>query len=239
MTTVPRRGTRVRSDRARLASSHQDICPPSLNQEILVFKLGFRVPEARLLAVRLRPHWNPPLIVIHTVEKSYRTAAFTVIVATATAVILSMYAYALFTRPAPEANVIDSLFCHTDDCEKQAHILQRWMNTSVDPCSNFDRYVCSKWMYAEGDVPFTGVMGYGLKWEDSLEDKLSHATQYIKYASHVHDVYRKCMGDVSTAESRKSLHQLKKFMRELQLPWPEAPPAAVEPLEVALDLSLS
>ncbi|KAH8031418.1 hypothetical protein HPB51_017190 [Rhipicephalus microplus] len=109
------------------------------------------------------------------------------------------------------------------------------MNTSVDPCSDFDRYVCSKCVYAEGDVPFTGVMGYGLKkWEDSLEDKLSHATQYIKYASHVQDVYRKCMGDVSTAESRKSIHQLKKFMRELRLPWPEAPPAGVEPLEVDL-----
>ncbi|KAH7984444.1 hypothetical protein HPB52_020860 [Rhipicephalus sanguineus] len=186
----------------------------------------------RPTSISFADHW--------AVEKSYRSEAVTVAAGVATTIIFCMFAYALFARPARESNVMDSLFCHTEDCEMQAHILQRWLNTSVDPCRDFDRYVCSKWVFAEGEKPFAGVMGYGLKkWADGLENKLGRATQYLKYATHVLAVFRKCMADISRAESRKGVRQLKEFMRELRVPWPEAPPAGVDPLEVVLDLSLS
>ncbi|KAH6921671.1 hypothetical protein HPB50_003949 [Hyalomma asiaticum] len=172
--------------------------------------------------------------------RSYRSAALTALSGIATTVIFCVLAYVFFARSARQSSIIKSPVCTTEDCKLQARILQRWLNMSVDPCHDFDGYVCSKRVYAERGNPTAGVMGYGLKkWADSLEDRLSHAAQRLKYAGHVLAVFRTCLADVSRAESRKAVKQLKEFMRELRVSWPETPPAGVDPLEVVLDLSLN
>lgn len=155
-------------------------------------------------------------------------------------VIFCILAYALLSKPVREASVLDSLFCRTEDCGIQADILQRWLNTSVDPCHDFDGYVCSKWVDVEGRKQITGVLGYGLKqWAKDFENKLRRAIPYLDNAGYVLDVFLKCMADISKAESRRGVEQLKEFMRELRVPWPEAPSAGVDPLEVVLDLSIN
>ncbi|XP_070396656.1 endothelin-converting enzyme 1-like isoform X2 [Dermacentor albipictus] len=175
----------------------------------------------------------------YAIEKSYRCAAL-VTFAGVVITVLCIFAYVLFSKPARETSELDSLFCRTEDCGMQADILERWLNTSVDPCHDFDGYICSKWVGAQGGRLTTGALGYGLKkWAEGFEVKLRRAIPYLNTAGRVFDVFTKCMADVSKAESRQGVEQLKEFMRELRVPWPEAPSAGVDPLEVVLDLSLN
>ncbi|KAL1470130.1 hypothetical protein MTO96_040632 [Rhipicephalus appendiculatus] len=114
--------------------------------------------SARLGSAHVRPDDTKRLITITTLALAV-VCLFT---------ILSL----LLPSTRPQGDV--SRWCETSDCRDYAALLTHDLNRSVDPCDDFDAYVCSTW---KPDDRFPGVFltsldDLSIAWLDGLPELL-------------------------------------------------------------------
>ncbi|KAL3204773.1 hypothetical protein MRX96_011746 [Rhipicephalus microplus] len=68
-----------------------------------------------------------------------------VIVTVALCVLLLGSLFLLTTR----RSVIRLKLCRTEDCQRHATLLTEYLNTTLDPCDDFEAYVCSAWQISK------------------------------------------------------------------------------------------
>ncbi|KAL1446548.1 hypothetical protein MTO96_044553 [Rhipicephalus appendiculatus] len=119
--------------------------------------------SARLGSAHVRPDDTKRLITITTLALAV-VCLFT---------ILSL----LLPSTRPQGDV--SRWCETSDCRDYAALLTHDLNRSVDPCHDFDAYVCSTW---KPDDRFPGVFVMSLDdlsiaWLGGLPELLEKGSQ--------------------------------------------------------------
>ncbi|KAH9369368.1 hypothetical protein HPB48_022459 [Haemaphysalis longicornis] len=129
--------------------------------------------------------------------------------------------------------------CRSPGCLYHAELIARHVNHSVDPCHDFKAFACSKWVDA-GDAS-----GYGTAlmsrqrtaWFKDFQGFLESGTKLISAGIRPLRMFEQCMSDVDKVSAKKGIRELKAFMQQRKIPWPEPPHAGVEPLGVLLDLA--
>ncbi|KAH9360506.1 endothelin-converting enzyme 1-like [Haemaphysalis longicornis] len=167
------------------------------------------------------------------------------IVVAATTIFLAMLA--LFFYFTPQESHFQSLFrgssfpCRTVGCHYYDEIMTFTVNTSVDPCEDFEAYACSSWApaaeaHSYGSASMGGAMG---SWYERFPQELAAASRHRRVGKKLGDAFSSCMRLTSREDTKTGIIELKDFMRELRIPWPEGPLAGAEPLGVLLDLAFN
>ncbi|KAH6926663.1 hypothetical protein HPB50_021178 [Hyalomma asiaticum] len=129
--------------------------------------------------------------------------------------------------------------CTEMACQKYTAAVELSINRSQDPCKDFYRFVCDGWarhhhVLSSVDAAEAAVYGHAVKTiEWSSEDSVSHyfaAASTLDVAKRVAGLAKSCM-----ELSDSSLPDLKRFMAERHLPWPNK--SRWDLLEILLDLS--
>ncbi|XP_077544615.1 uncharacterized protein LOC144157706 [Haemaphysalis longicornis] len=130
---------------------------------------------------------------------------------------------------------IYDVLCRSEDCTNHLHRLQRGIDTSTSPCTNFSQYVCGRWKH---DLRFhlsKSVLSDMVDvWLSGVEALLRRGAAEFPVASKALAMLESCMTqDGPTTEA------VKKFMEDHGLSWPGEPSASEHPLGVMLDLSFN
>ncbi|XP_040064975.1 membrane metallo-endopeptidase-like 1 [Ixodes scapularis] len=123
--------------------------------------------------------------------------------------------------------------CTTIDCVQHKFLLQEGMDASVDPCENFTAHVCGNTKWA--DVMVSSTEQYMMtKW-------LKNGALYMSSGIFNFPVTKKAEAlFASCKNTRKSeIEDMRIFMRERGLPWPNKAVTSRHPLDVVLDLYIN
>ncbi|KAH7946618.1 hypothetical protein HPB52_001862 [Rhipicephalus sanguineus] len=143
----------------------------------------------------------------------------------------------LLPSTRPQGDV--SRWCDTSDCRDFATLLTRELNRSVDPCHDFDAYVCSMW---KPDDRFPRVFQTALDdltiaWLDGLPELLEKGAKAASLAAKPLAMYSTCVKNsgVSVADKGWFLE----FLSARKLSWPDRPRGGVRVSNVLVDLSMN
>ncbi|KAK8763924.1 hypothetical protein V5799_033467 [Amblyomma americanum] len=144
----------------------------------------------------------------------------------------------LMPRSAISKMVKRTSLCITPGCRHHADVIAAWVNTSVDPCEDFEAYACSRWASKSRDRPHgTAMMAVAENsWIEDFRPRLEQATQSIHLARQLEVLFDTCVKRRPAEHAITEISQIKEFMRELKLRWPQPPLQGVEPLGVIFNL---
>ncbi|KAH6938881.1 hypothetical protein HPB50_014397 [Hyalomma asiaticum] len=128
--------------------------------------------------------------------------------------------------------------CTTASCHYQADIIASWINDSVDPCDDFEAYACARWTQGIEDCSIGSAMMCHANhyWIHDFRRRLEEGANSLPITKRIATLFDSCKRKRTAEEARKEVYEIKKFMRDLKIPWPEPPLPGVEPLGVILDL---
>ncbi|KAH9377001.1 hypothetical protein HPB48_018749 [Haemaphysalis longicornis] len=132
--------------------------------------------------------------------------------------------------------------CHSEGCSLHASLIEVLVNKDIDPCEDFNAYACHGWSTygLNHRTQGLGIMNLALDtWTNNFRENIEKAVDQIPSAKHVLHTYDSCMADSSKDESRKGVAQIRQFMIDLRLPWPEEPLEGLDPLEVLIDVGVN
>ncbi|KAH6927365.1 hypothetical protein HPB50_002326 [Hyalomma asiaticum] len=178
---------------------------------------------ARRSSDHVRPDDTKRLITISTLALAV-VCAFT---------ILSL----LLPSTKPQGDV--SRWCDNSDCRAHAALLTRNLNRSIDPCQNFDAYVCSTWKPDDRfpSVFQTALDDLSIAWLDGLHDLLEKGAKTASVAAKPLAMYASCVENSEASEADKGWFL--EFLRARKLAWPERPRGGVRASSVLVDLALN
>ncbi|KAL1430997.1 hypothetical protein MTO96_014410 [Rhipicephalus appendiculatus] len=128
--------------------------------------------------------------------------------------------------------------CVTPSCRDQADTIAAWVNDSVDPCDDFEAYACTRWTPGiEGSWTGSAMMCHAdHNWVWQFRHRLDEGAKSLPIAKRLAILFDSCMKKRTVEEARREISEIREFMRDLKVPWPEPPLPGVEPLGVMLDL---
>ncbi|KAH6945616.1 hypothetical protein HPB50_009300 [Hyalomma asiaticum] len=200
-----------------------------------------RVPFMQTARAASLPPSPPPRGRRHTKDKDNGA----LIASTATTIVLVTLMVLLFfllpskSRSPKEMQGRETL-CRTVGCRYYAEIVAGAVNATINPCDDFEAYACSNWApfarpYRYGTASMSSAMA---AWYESFHNVFLDGTTQERFSRKVDAAFASCML-TSPEDSRRGINELRAFMRELRISWPDAPLAGVDPLGVLLDLSLN
>ncbi|KAH7961065.1 phosphate-regulating neutral endopeptidase PHEX [Rhipicephalus sanguineus] len=144
----------------------------------------------------------------------------------------------LMPRSAITSALRGSRPCVTPSCRDQADTIAAWVNDSVDPCDDFEAYACTRWTpKIEGAWAGSAMMCHADHyWIREFRQRLDEGANSLPIAKRLAILFDSCMKKRTTEEARREVSEIREFMRDLKIPWPEPPLPGVEPLGVMLDL---
>nr|XP_054919020.1 endothelin-converting enzyme 2-like [Dermacentor andersoni] len=159
-------------------------------------------------------------------------------------VLLTLVVLLFFLMPSksrsPEQIQGREALCRTVGCRYYAEILAGAVNATISPCDDFEGYACSSWApfahpYSYGMASMSSAMG---AWYEGFRNIFLDGSRQQRFGRKVDAAFASCML-TSPEDSTRGISELKAFMGQLRIPWPDAPLAGVDPLGVILDLSLN
>lgn len=145
--------------------------------------------------------------------------------------------YVRSVRP-PMQHGKDAPMCPSSECVRHAELILSRVNWSVDPCSDFEAFVCSKSMpptdpYAHGTV----LERFAVEtWFNYFRTIFTEGTRRIAVGAKARAMFEACLTNTGSNQT-SSASLLMEFMRERKIPWPDDPLPGVTPLGVLLDLA--
>ncbi|KAK8776908.1 hypothetical protein V5799_029748 [Amblyomma americanum] len=127
-------------------------------------------------------------------------------------------------------------FCDTADCIHHTSLLERSVNTAIDPCDDFSAYVCSEFLqarFAEHDKSTIESLRYALYQE--FGKTLRMGTTKIQAGRKAMVMYEMCRGRRPVHGSQLPL--LRAFLQELPLAWPKHSNTTLTAFSVVLSLA--
>ncbi|XP_064468639.1 neprilysin-1-like [Ornithodoros turicata] len=133
------------------------------------------------------------------------------------------------TRGLPTEVVSVREVCNTTQCEERAKFLQGILNTSADPCDDFDQYVCRKWLDAHPIPADQSSYGVFTQLKADLETELKDVLGNATLSFHPPDspnithkilrAYQSCMNENTSEEN--STEALRGILRDVGIAkWP-------------------
>ncbi|KAH7958362.1 hypothetical protein HPB49_001046 [Dermacentor silvarum] len=129
-----------------------------------------------------------------------------------------------------------SAACRSEECHQYAKRLRESLNESVDPCTNFTRYVCDGWrrrhQLSVAEEAFMWTFDRMSKFVRTIEVPPHHQTAVTRAAA----FYRSCVS-VLRGE-RDELSRVKRAMAAAGITWPKKPKAVPDLLHTLLYVHL-
>ncbi|KAH7947819.1 hypothetical protein HPB52_016147 [Rhipicephalus sanguineus] len=102
------------------------------------------------------------------------------VLAVAVVAAFTLLAYVL---PVPRLVRLTTRLCETADCRHYAALLTRGLNRSIDPCHDFEAYVCSTWTPDTRYPALSNALDdLAMAWMDGLDDLLDRGARTIPAA---------------------------------------------------------
>ncbi|KAH6928507.1 hypothetical protein HPB50_016844 [Hyalomma asiaticum] len=147
-------------------------------------------------------------------------------------VFFGAFLYLVKRRPA-----VPLKLCSTDDCQHHAALLTDQLNTTIDPCDDFEAFVCSAWQvskdHREQDRSVMDNLRYA--WYRRLEDTLT--TGSLKYFTGRKPLAMYQMCNLYFPSNASQVQLIHKFFADHGLRWPEPPAVLQSPLALLVMLS--
>ncbi|KAH7975445.1 hypothetical protein HPB52_001774 [Rhipicephalus sanguineus] len=126
------------------------------------------------------------------------------------------------------------------DCYQHMALIASRVNRSIDPCQDFSAHVCSAWSAPEFREFASTQDDVALSWARQFRDILDAGTKSLPTGLKAIAFYRKCMENSSHENIAIATRQLRQFMADRGIPWPERPTSpSVTPLGVLFDLAIN
>ncbi|XP_075744165.1 membrane metallo-endopeptidase-like 1 [Rhipicephalus microplus] len=133
--------------------------------------------------------------------------------------------------------------CQTYDCIQHAMLLANITSAStVDPCDDFSKYVCSvlspsdRFQKSGGHYASSSAMDaiiYG--WYEGLEETLNAGVSHVPIGIKALEMYAACIAEPSRYRTNPA--EFLRFLKHIGLSWPEPPPEDVDALSVFVSLT--
>ncbi|KAH7986990.1 hypothetical protein HPB49_025832 [Dermacentor silvarum] len=113
--------------------------------------------------------------------------------------------------------------CATEDCVRHATLLTRYIDWKLDPCDDFEAFVCSGWRRSQEyrDMFRSTFDALRYAWYGRFEDLLRRGAQQLSAARKPLAMYRMCQWYYPSNASQMA--SFRRFIEEHGLCWPEPP----------------
>ncbi|KAH9383918.1 hypothetical protein HPB48_025820 [Haemaphysalis longicornis] len=146
-------------------------------------------------------------------------------------------AFVLSARPAWLPGK-DAHVCSSIPCIHHAELILSKLNWTVDPCSDFETFVCSKWkaptnLYSHA----TFLERFAIDaWFNYFRTVFTEGTRRLAVGAKARAMFEVCLTNTGSNEV-SSASLLKEFMHKRKIPWPDDPLPGATPLGVLLDVA--
>ncbi|KAH9384409.1 hypothetical protein HPB48_026416 [Haemaphysalis longicornis] len=128
-------------------------------------------------------------------------------------------------------------YCEASECLRHVELLTHGLNRSIDPCQDFQGYVCSTWNPDSRfpEVSATALDDLAISWLDDLPNMLEESAKEWPVARKPLAMFQSCVrrGNVSSDFNRREFLD---FLRVLRLSWPEKPANGHDVKHILVDL---
>ncbi|KAH9371152.1 hypothetical protein HPB48_017091 [Haemaphysalis longicornis] len=129
-------------------------------------------------------------------------------------------------------------YCEASECLRHVELLTHGLNRSIDPCQDFQAYVCSTWNPDSRfpEVSATALDDLAISWLDDLpKDARRERLRSGRWRESPLAMFQSCVrrGNVSSDFNRREFLD---FLRALRLSWPEKPANGHEVKHILVDL---
>ncbi|XP_075723993.1 endothelin-converting enzyme 2 [Rhipicephalus microplus] len=128
--------------------------------------------------------------------------------------------------------------CETEDCVRHAALLTGKIDWKLDPCDDFEAFVCSGWnkkSFERRPVVQSGMDDLRFAWYDRLESVLTQGALQLPAGRKPLSMYRMCRRYYPSNASQIAL--FRSFIESNGLRWPEPPDELRDPLQLVVALS--
>ncbi|KAL1418941.1 hypothetical protein MTO96_005482 [Rhipicephalus appendiculatus] len=128
--------------------------------------------------------------------------------------------------------------CVTEDCLQHAALLTGEIDWKLDPCDDFEAFVCSGWnkrSFEQREVVQSAMDDLRFTWYDRFESVLSRGALQLPAGRKPLAMYRMCRQYYPTNASQMAA--FRSFIETNGLRWPEPPEKLINPLQLVVALS--
>ncbi|KAH6948847.1 hypothetical protein HPB50_026598 [Hyalomma asiaticum] len=131
----------------------------------------------------------------------------------------------------------DDGMCRKAQCRDYAQLFLVNINWTVNPCDDFEAYVCSKWKLSADPYAYGSALAtYAIQeWFNVFVALIVGGSQRFAAAKKAQALLNLCLTHRSANGSSEAL--LRQFMLERKIPWPDDPLPNASALGVLFDLS--
>ncbi|XP_049271479.1 endothelin-converting enzyme-like 1 [Rhipicephalus sanguineus] len=156
-------------------------------------------------------------------------------------VVLLSAALVAYIRSAllPSHHERDNLMCRSRECLDHWQLVLTKVNWSVNPCSDFESFVCSKWKpSADGYVYGAALASHAIiAWFNGFHSLITRGVYRFTTVRKARGMFEVCL--TNNGANGSSVALLKQFMWDRKIPWPNDPLPSASPLGVLVDLAYS
>ncbi|XP_049518471.1 neprilysin [Dermacentor silvarum] len=131
----------------------------------------------------------------------------------------------------------DDGMCRNTQCRGYAQLFLVNVNWTVNPCSDFEAYVCSKWKLSSDPYAYGSALGtYAIQeWFNVFHTMIVEGPQRFAAARKAQAMFDVCL--INSSDNGSSAALLRQFMLDRKIPWPDDPLLNASPLGVLVDLA--
>ncbi|XP_070384769.1 neprilysin-like isoform X3 [Dermacentor albipictus] len=131
----------------------------------------------------------------------------------------------------------DDGMCRNPPCRGYAQLFLVNVNWTVNPCSDFEAYVCSKWKPSSDPYAYGSALAtYAIQeWFNVFHTMIVEGPKHFAAARKAQAMFEACLTNSTANGSSAAL--LRQFMLERKIPWPDDPLPNASPLGVLVDLA--
>ncbi|XP_077485305.1 endothelin-converting enzyme 2-like [Amblyomma americanum] len=143
---------------------------------------------------------------------------------------LAILSFACFLVLVPRPRGIDYRLCSTEDCHRHAALLTARINWQLDPCEDFEAFVCSAWEPSKEyrDMSSSVLDELRFAWYERFADTLRKGSLKLSTGSKPLAMYEMCRNNFPYNESQIAL--VHSILKSVGLAWPEPPQTLQPPL---------
>ncbi|XP_077541092.1 endothelin-converting enzyme 1-like [Haemaphysalis longicornis] len=133
-------------------------------------------------------------------------------------------------------------YCHTEECLRHAQLISTSLNDSVDPCEDFNAFVCSRLkppcQCCEDSSYGSALATRALHgWFSDFREFLDAGKDHLRAGAKALAMFDACMAPTDREDAEAGKLMLRDVMTKLRIPWPDEPEPGVDPLGVLVMLT--
>ncbi|KAK8758563.1 hypothetical protein V5799_003810 [Amblyomma americanum] len=141
---------------------------------------------------------------------------------------ISLFLFMVFLIGILRQPTINQALCFTEDCDRHAILLTKYLNRTLDPCEDYAAFVCSAWEPAKAHIELarSAIDDLRFAWYKHFMDTLASGSLKISAGRKPLAMYDMCLRKFPYSASQMAL--IRDILHSQGLSWPE-PPAKLQP----------